>query len=134
MKLYYSIWVDCIVKARQSKEKTWKVVAIILMTTAMALNFLLLVNLIEIWLFGHSLFGLEISLLPERSRQIAEFLLQFVAPWVVMNYFLIFRKERYKKLIAKYPDKNGQLFASYFAISIFVPIALLWIGMFLTGK
>lgn len=65
-----------------------------------------------------------------QKGQITEFLLQFVVPWIAINYFLILRKGRYRRLIAKYPNKNGQLFARYFAISIFVPIAVLWIAMF----
>lgn len=130
MRLYYSIWVDCIFKARQSNERTWKLITMILMTTAMSLNFLLLVNLVEVGLIGHPLFRLEFRGLPERARQITEFLLQFVVPWIAINYFLILRKGRYRRLIAKYPNKNGQLFARYFAISIFVPIAVLWIAMF----
>lgn len=40
----------------------------ILMTTAMSLNFLLLVNLVEVGLIGHPLFRLEFRGLPERAN------------------------------------------------------------------
>lgn len=103
----------------------------VMMTTAMSLNFILLVNFIELLIVGHPLFRISLGFLPEKSRDTMEFLLQFVAPWVVVNYFLIFWKQRYKKLIVKYPHKNGSLFVRYFAISIFVPIVLLWVGMLL---
>jgi hypothetical protein len=130
MRIYYLIWVDCIRKARQANPTMWKVITMAMMTMAMCFNFLLILTIIEQAIIGHSLYRLDLGPPEGKAKDVLEFVIQFSAPWLILNYFLIFRGGRYEKLISKYPYHNGQLFMKYFLISVFVPVALLWIGIF----
>jgi hypothetical protein len=39
-------------------------------------------------------------------------------PFLTLNYFLIFYKEKYNQLVSKYKYHNGKLFVAYFLSSI----------------
>ncbi len=55
------------------------------------------------------------------------FLSYFLAPLLV-NYLFIFRRQRYKKLLDRYPPRNGRYFATYFIGSIGFLLAYFLIG------
>lgn len=128
MHLYYSIWVDCLVriKAQPSNEKDWRVKAMAVMTAAMTFNWLLVIKVTEFAIVRHHFYEINFYFLPDELGTLLEFFILFIAPWLILNYLLIFRCERYKELLAKYPHKDGRLFLTYFLSSIIVPIALMW--------
>lgn len=111
---YYLIWVDAIVGFRKHnpERSDWKISLFIINTTCNALN----LWVIYIWLkyFGVISYLIQIDFFPIKSLNSATaFFIQFGSPFIILNYFLIFFNERYKKLIKKYPNKNGRLAMIY---------------------
>ena len=129
--MFNAIWVDCIirVKSQESNQHSWKTITMILMSVAMVLNFLLVINIIQLFILKRTVYTIDLNFLSPKLKTSVEFLIRFVVPVVAMNYLLIFRNDRYQKLITKYPYRNGNLFLTYFLGSIAVPIVLLWIGI-----
>lgn len=122
MKLFYEIWVDCIVKlqSRPDNKNSWRFLSMTFMTMAMALNFLMLLLLLpQVFKFYY----LDINIFPGKKLDalIAGFIL-FVLPPLCLNYFLIFRSNNYLMLIKKYTYRNGRLFMLYFFTSISIPL------------
>jgi len=144
MRIYYKIWVDCILRLRSQKQnkETWQEKSMIIMTTAMTFNFMLFMAIFEKHILGFSFYKFTISspnIVPvvEGADGILNFLVLFVLPCFVVNYLLIFfRKKRLKKLIRKYkyPYYNGKLFATYFLISLFLPLVLIIIYIVTTQE
>jgi hypothetical protein len=54
----------------------------------------------------------------------------FILPCVLINYLLIFRNNRYEKLLNKYPNYGGKLAHSYFLTSMLLPLILILIIFF----
>jgi len=128
---YYRIWVDCIkrVKMQPENKGDWQTITMFFMTMSMSANFVLLMTFLEKSVFKYYFYKVDFSFLPKRLNNLLAYLFLFILPCLMINYFLIFRKKRYKKLIQKYPYYNGKLFITYFTISLFLPIVLLWVGI-----
>ncbi len=129
MGLYYRIWMDFIHRIKLQptvKRKNWKLRCMISMTMAMAFNFVLIMTILEKFVFKTYFYKIDISYLPIRVNNVLSYLVLFILPCALMNYLLILRNNRYEKLLKKYPYYNGKLFISYFVISMAVPIVLMW--------
>jgi hypothetical protein len=128
--LFYRIWVDFIQRARKqpANRQNWKVGSMIFMTLAMASNFILFMTILERHVLKRTIYTIDFSFLPERANSVLSYLILFISPCLVINYLLIFRNNRYLKLLERYPYYNGKLAASYFVISMMLPIVLLSIG------
>lgn len=126
--MYYSIWVDCLlrIKAQPSNQRDWRVKSMVLMTAAMTFNWLLVINVTEFAIVGRPFYEINFYFLPDELGTLLEFFILFIAPWLIVNYLLIFRNDRYQKLLTIYPYKEGRLFLTYFLSSIFVPIVIMW--------
>lgn len=98
----------------------------VLMTAAMTFNWLLLINVIEFVIVGRPFYEINFDFLPAELATVLEFFILFIAPWLFVNYMLIFRNNRYEQLLEKYPYKDGRLFLTYFLSSIIVPIVVMW--------
>jgi hypothetical protein len=133
LKLYYLVWVDCMARElSQSPVKNQKPKrSMVVMSTAMTFNLALFMTLLQKYILGFSFYKLDVDFLPKYWENVISFLILFPLPCVIINYLLIYYKGRYEKLLAKYPSYDGKLFISYFLISLLVPIALLWVVVFL---
>jgi len=138
MNIYYKIWIDCILRLRSQKQnkETWMEWSMIIMTIAMTVNLLFFMTLFERHVLGFSFYEFHISSPNivsdvERVNDVLNILVLFVLPCFVVNFLLIFRKKKLKKLIRKYkyPCYNGKLVLTYVSISLFLPIVLLFIGI-----
>ena len=49
-------------------------------------------------------------------------IITFFIPFVLLNYLLIFNKDRYKKLIEKYGPGDGKLYKKYALLTIGIAI------------
>jgi hypothetical protein len=129
--LYYRIWVDCMKRARLQPEnrETWEAGSMIFMSVAMAFNFVLIMFILQKYILGYFFYEINIDFLPKYVSNVISYVVLFVVPCVLVNYFLIFYKNRYKKLLKKYPSHNGKLFLTYFITSLSVPVILMWIGI-----
>lgn len=133
MGIYYRIWVDCItrLKSREANKDNWQAKSMVIMTTAMVFNFVLLMIILQKQILGYYFYELNVSFLSGHENYILTMLVLYILPCIVVNYLLIFRGKRYEKLLEKYPYYNGELILIYMLTSIFLPIILLFISVFL---
>lgn len=125
---YYKVWVDCIIKARSipSNKSNWKGFTLTFMTMAMSINFACIISIIQRSILHMNFYYFEIDIFPGSSIDafISGFIL-FILPNLFLNYFLIFKNNRYELLLAKYKSYDGKLFISYFVISLVLPFVLI---------
>ncbi len=117
---YYSIWVDLIVNIEKNPKhkKDWKFFSLVYMTLLNALNLGVVLVLLA-YLFNIKVIWIRITLFPGTMiNSFVSFLIQFALPFILLNYILIFSRNRYRRLIKNYKDKKGKLFAIYLLSSI----------------
>jgi hypothetical protein len=134
LEIYYKIWVDGITKLRSvpGNKGMWKFYSMVFMSMAMAIMFAFLMAIFQRNILGYSFYFINIDIFPgENLDAFVSGFIRFVLPFLALNYFLIFYKKRYEKLIVRYKAYDGKLFLSYFLASIFIPLVVLWIGIIL---
>jgi len=135
LSLYYRIWVDLIKRAKiqpENREK-WPIGTMIFMSIGMTSNFILIMSILQKQFFGVYFYYIELPFLPNFAANVISFIILFFLPCVLTNYFLIFYRQKYIRLLKKYPSKEGRLFLIYFFISMFSPIFFIILGI-ITGK
>jgi hypothetical protein len=118
MKIYYKIWVDLLYLKMKNPTYSddWKVYIQIAMMLLMCFNLATIV--ISLRFLGYKAIFPKILALP--SGKLGDFLFSAIYlfwPLLALNYFLIFYKDRYKKLMIKYTDSKGWLASSYITLS-----------------
>lgn len=118
LKLYYSIWSDAILsfKKHHPDRKDWK------FTLWFYISFIHGMNLwiFTIWLKYFNIFDfplIKITLFPgDMLNSFFGFILSFVAPFLIINYFFVFYKSNYLKINKKYgrPKK----YAFYYTVTV----------------
>ena len=104
--LYYLIWADSIQSIRkyQPNKKDWKISIFFIITTMHSLN---------LWIVLLWLKYFKILILPPFNIDIfpgnmingsLSFIIEFASPFILLNYFLVFRNNRYKKIVEKYKN------------------------------
>jgi hypothetical protein len=133
MRLYYRIWVDCIlrVKSIDANKTDWKYKSMAIMSFAMGFNFIMIMIFLQKNIFGY-FYEINFQILTGFQNYALTMLILYFLPCILINYLLIFHRDRYLKLIDKYPYRNGKLSLTYFLISIFLPIILIWGGIILS--
>lgn len=130
MKLYYKIWVDCILKAQSipANRDNWKRFTFGFMTITMAINYACVMSVIQ-KITGVYFYRFEVDFFPGTNLDaLASGFTLFVLPMLLLNYFLIFRNNRYEELLKKYKSHNGKLFFAYFFTSLAIPLLFLIIS------
>lgn len=120
--LYYRIWIDGILKIKENplRKEDWKWMIQAYVGIAMALNFALILFLINYLGFTDKILLIEFDVLPfEKLNNFIRFFVSYMLPFLILNYYLIFYKQKYKNLIDVYPYKNGKLFSKYILGSFF---------------
>lgn len=113
---YYLVWADAIRSIRKNhpNEKHWKSKIFIYITFIHSLNLALIVmwlkyfKLIELPKFNIDLFGLRLL---DGSLS---FFIEFGTLFLLLNYLLIFRNNRYEILLEKYSESKVRYFLVYF--------------------
>lgn len=129
--LYYKIWADLIMGIQKNPEhqNDWRYYSMFLMTTLVSLNLLTLVMLLGI--FKVKVFFITTEFLPGTILDsFVSGLIQFVLPSFILNYFLVFHREKYKKVVVKYKDRKGKIFLPYLFSSIgafIIPVLIYWL-------
>ncbi len=117
--IYYIIWVDSILRFKKSlpKDKDWKVKIFLINTWANALNF----GIIIIWLKFFNIYDIpliSLSIFPGTLlNDFFSFAIEFALPFGVLNYFLIFHRDRYKKILERYSAPKKK-YAYIYSVSI----------------
>ena len=116
MNLYYKIWVDCISKARSmpANKNNWKRFTMAFMTSAMAINYMIIMVILQRNILGYSFYDFKVDIFPgTKLDALISGLTLYWLPMTLINYFLIFKGNRYEKLLKKYKSHNGKLFFIY---------------------
>ena len=121
LQLYYKIWVDAIV-AEQSKkveQRNWKLYTLIPISILQGINLLTLFYWMKV-LVNHNLpIFLPVSIFNARPLNgFVSIVITFIAPFVILNYLLIFNNDRYAGLLKKYKPEGGKLYRKYVLISL----------------
>ena len=132
--IYYSIWVDAIVNIKKNPKhkKDWKFFSMVYMTLLNALNLGVILMLLA-YIFKLKVIWVKFTILPGiMLNSFAAFFIQFAIPFILLNYVLIFYRNKYEGLIQRYSDKRGKLFAAYLLSSIGLFIACVITYMWLS--
>ncbi len=127
--LYYKIWADAIIyeKTKHGHFRNWKIYTILPMSVLQGLNlftifFYLLFFNIKLDIF------IEFDFMPGTmtEKALSSFITLFL-PFIIINYFLIFRNKRYEKVLEQNKYRNGKLIITYAIVSpllILLPIII----------
>lgn len=134
VSLYYSIWADIIVRYRKQHpdNSDWQIryILLVYISTANSWSIWILLSIIE--LFGlMKIHWLKFNILPtERLNSGVSYFIMFVLPCILINYFLIFRRKRYMKIIEIYATTKGNYGDIYIkSILIFAAITVFGYGI-----
>jgi len=129
---YYIIWSDAIRSIRKNhpKDKNWKANIFIYITFIHSANFWFVLvwlqhfNVITIPKISIDFFGIHFL------DGFLSFAIRFALPFVVLNYVLVFNKNRYEKILTKYPQTKYRYFLIYSITVLVVNLAsVFWIGL-----
>ncbi len=137
MSLYYKIWVDGIVKLRSRPQNAglWKFFAMTFTSMAMALNLVFILFILSDLGITTGILKISVNLfLGTRLDAFVSFFISYLLPFLLINYFLIFYKEKYKKLINRYPYYGGKLYMRYFVSSMGVFLAYIFIAILVAKR
>jgi hypothetical protein len=134
LKLYYKIWVDCILSGMRQPNNRRNVLikSMIFMSIAMVFNLFFFMILLQKYVLKTDFYNIRISSSSKYINTFFSVLSLYILPTVILNYFLIIRNDRYKKLLKKFPSRNGNLFSIYFSTSLLIPAFLVFLGSILT--
>jgi hypothetical protein len=102
--IYYMIWTDAIQSCRKHhpNKKDWRTTLLIYITWIHAINWWIII----IWLKYFNILTIpliNINLFPSKMvNSFLGFAIEFALPFGIINYLLIFYKNRYAKIITKY--------------------------------
>jgi hypothetical protein len=99
------------------------------MTLVMASDLFFIIIFLES-LFGYYFYDFKIPIIPQKIGDPISFVILFVGPPLLLNYLLIFRNHRYKKLMKKYKYHEGKLGITFLLLALFIPLIALWLGIF----
>ena len=119
--IYYLYWVDAIVgfKKNNPTRTDWKFKVFTISTTCNALN--LWAILLWMKFFNVFSFSMEINIFSWSMLNGATiFIIYFASPFILLNYFLVFYNDRYKRLIEKYSNRNGKRAMIYIICSALI--------------
>lgn len=124
MNIYYAICADAITQARSvsANKNNWKRVVMTGITIPMVFNFVILITLFQ-KLVGLSFYNIHITVFPtHKMNSFCSGFILYVLPIIILNYFFLFYKNRYEKIVPKYKTHKGKLFATYLLGSSFIMI------------
>jgi len=130
---YYAVWADGINVVERSRthlpQRERYAILLLVFSVAQGLNLSTLLILLGPWIKT----GLTTPDLGLGSflNNLIMGLGVYIAPFVVLNYLLVFRKAKYKRLVSPSPGsrKHGWLFMGYFLLS-----SILFLGLLVVGK
>ncbi len=121
INIYYSIWVDAIssMKKHHPNDRDWKVKLLLYISWIQAINWWI----IFIWLRFFDIFRIplvELNVFPGTLMDsFVAFALQFGVPFIVLNYMLIFHRNKYRAILEKYKT-SGFRFAPVYSFSVLI--------------
>ncbi len=122
------IWNDCIRRGRSNpaNRQNWKITSLILMSISMSMNLLLLFFALEKLALKRSFYKIYVPGMPIYVNNVIIMVVLYFLPCCIINFLLIFWKDKYKQLSKRYPYYKGKLFLTYLSVSMLLPVVLLW--------
>ncbi len=123
------IWSDAIIsfKKHQPDRTNWKFTLFVYITWIHALN----LWIIFIWLKYFELLNIPLIkidvFISDMINKFVAFTIMFALPFGVLNYFLVFRNNRYEKIIQKYRDvklRYAPIYSFTIALGAFITAVL----------
>jgi len=127
--IYYLIWAESIQSIRkfQPNNKNWKFTIFFVITAMNAFNYATIIiwlKYLNILIIPH----VDIVFFPGYMiNSFFEFIINFASPFIILNYILIIRNDRYKKIVKKYTHLNkryGYIYSMITLIAIFLSAIL----------
>ncbi|MGQ1910791.1 hypothetical protein ACT3CE_13505 [Marinifilum sp. RC60d5] len=127
--IYYMIWSDAIIsfKKHQPDRTNWKFTLFVYITWIHALNWWI----IFIWLKYFDVLNIPLItidvFISDMINKFVAFTIMFALPFGVLNYFLVFHNNRYKKIIQKYRDvklRYAPIYSFTIALGAFITAVL----------
>jgi hypothetical protein len=132
MNLYYMAWIDDIKKMQSVaiNRGQWKSQMMVYMSMAMALNIGVVMSILQLHVLGYVFYDIKFNIFPgeKLNNALSFFLLYLIVP-VVLNYLLIYRNNKYEKLLLTYKYYNGKLVIIYFFGTLLITLIY---GIFFT--
>ena len=128
--IYYMIWSDAILTAQSKKKNSqeWKIL-VCLFAVFQMLNLAIVIILIKSFFDIRYPITFQIDIFPGRIlNSLLPALIFYILPFILINYFLIVYKDRYKQIIVNYKSYNGKLVLGYIIFSIvsfFLPLLIM---------
>jgi hypothetical protein len=125
--IYYTLWADCFIriKLNPNNRGLWKFNSFIAMNLSMMFNLLVFFAILQRYVLHYNFYDLNLYFIPnDFVRSLLSGLILFFLPPSVLNYLLIFRKNKYIEIEHKYKTYKGNLFLIYLLSSCFGPIVL----------
>lgn len=127
MNFYYRLWSELfyIIKTKNGYEN-WKSIAMTLMTVPMSLNLLIISIVFQKYILGINIYRIDMDFLPPKINGFVNFFCLYILPNLIINYFLIFYRDRFKKILTnpKYLDSRKSIFLPYLFFSLIIPLLL----------
>jgi hypothetical protein len=118
--IYYIIWADFIINSRKyhPHEEGWKFTTWFLMSTMHAFNFWIIV----MWLKYFKIYDLpllNLDIFPGTAlNDVFSFSIEFMGPFGLLNYLLIFYNNRYEKILPRYKNKKDIKYGLIYSLSM----------------
>lgn len=123
MNIYYALWADAInyERIRNGGEGHWKPFTFCYMSLLLSFNIATLLSVI-LFFTDYNITSKIYELLRSfQSKLLRDFIWAIVVlfiPSMVVAYFFIFHKKRYKYILSKYKFRNGRLLLIYFISTV----------------
>jgi hypothetical protein len=131
--IYFAWWADSIIRIKvfNPKMQDWEMKIFILNTTLNALNYWVIIiwlkylNILKIPLLTLDIFPGDVI------DNVISAIINFATPFIILNYFLVFQKNRYEKIVSLYQDGKLNIAFPYAVISVCLSaITVLMYGLF----
>lgn len=128
-KFYYSVWTDCILQLQKNplNKKSWKWYSLFVMSSCLGFNFVFILTILPRSLHLTDFFRETTFFESKFLDTFTHALILYLLPEYIINYFLVFYKNKYTVFIKKYKFHNGKLFIRYAAISLLAPPLILMV-------
>ncbi|MBP9689637.1 MAG: hypothetical protein KBE91_08505 [Bacteroidia bacterium] len=134
MNLFYRLWLEAINREEKKRGKNnGKIYAFLFITFCQALNLMtILITLKTLFFIDFNAF-LNIDIFPRKMLDgMLSGFLSIIAPFMVLNYLIIFKGKRYMKKQERYQPKGSKLYFTYVITSFFLFFVPIIIGFLLS--
>lgn len=123
-KIFYSVWADAInyERIKNGGESHWKLFTFAYMSVLLGLNILAILTVIKFFA-GYNLADkvmeqLGIVTKNGKLQNLLWSIIMLFIPSSIINYFLVFYRQKYEYILKNYDFKNGKFLIIYVSITI----------------